>query len=116
MSRDDLPWIGLIVLLLAGGLLVGRQFMHPLSDRKEASDSAAFRQWLWESRSLDLAIQVGLIFVGALGIAALLPRSQFPEDPPAADKSSVDRWSADRLSTDALPADRASGDAQDGTP
>ena len=101
MSRDDLPWIGLVVLLLAGGLLVGRQWMHPLSDGQGASESAAFRQWLWESRSLDLAVQVGLIFVGALGIAALLPKSQFPEDLPPADRASVDRAFMDRASTDA---------------
>jgi hypothetical protein len=33
-----------------------------------------FREWLWGTRSMDLAVQVGIIFVGALGIAALLPR------------------------------------------
>ena len=72
VSRDDLPWIGLTVMLLVGGLLVGQQFMPPPPDGKGASESAAFRQWMWESRGLDLVVQVGLIFVGALGIAALL--------------------------------------------
>ena len=100
MSRDALPAIGLIVLLLAGGLLVGRQFIHPIPGGESASESAAFRQWMWESRSLDLAVQVGLIFVGALGIAALLPRGQPAQDPPPA-YMFVDRASADRASEDA---------------
>jgi len=79
--------------------------MHPLPDGKDASESAAFRQWLWERRSLDLAVQVGLIFVGALGIAALLPKSGPSIGPPPPDTVSIDRASTDR----------ASIDAQDGT-
>lgn len=110
MSRDDLPWIGLMVLLVAGGLFIGRQWMHPLPDGKGASESAAFRQWLWERRSLDLAVQVGLIFVGALGIAALLPRSGSFGEPPPADRLSMDKVSVDRASIDRAPMD-----AQDGT-
>jgi hypothetical protein len=109
VSRDDLPWIGLVVLLLAGGLLVGRQWMPPPADGEGTSESAAFRQWMWESRSLDLAVQVGLVFVGALGMAALLPRSQFPEDLPPAARRSAAGASIDRASTDAR-----SIDAQDG--
>jgi hypothetical protein len=131
VSRDDLPWIGLIVLLLVGGLLVGRQLMSPPPDGEQASESAAFRQWLWESRSLDLAVQVGLIFVGALGIAALLPRGRPSEDlPPAArrpaDATSIDAPSVDVASTDRATTDRVSWDgpslddpfqdAQDGAP
>jgi len=34
---------------------------------------ADFRAWFWEHRTLDLAVQVVLIFAGALGIAAILP-------------------------------------------
>jgi hypothetical protein len=34
----------------------------------------SFREWMWEWRSLDLAVQAGLILTGALAIAALLPR------------------------------------------
>ena len=131
VSRDDLPWIGLIVLLLAGGLLVGRQWMPAHSAGEGASESAAFRQWLWESRSLDLAVQVGLIFVGALGIAALLPRAQLSEDLPAADRwsageipadgvsadvPSVGRAPADQVSPGRASPDRASPDAQGGAP
>jgi hypothetical protein len=32
-----------------------------------------FQQWFWSLRSLDVAVQVALLFVSALGVAALLP-------------------------------------------
>jgi hypothetical protein len=32
-----------------------------------------FQQWFWGQRSLDVAVQVALLFVSALGVAALLP-------------------------------------------
>jgi len=72
VNREYILWIVVVIVLLAGGLLLGRQFLAPPDDARVAS----FRQWFWESRSLDLAVQVGLTFVGALGIAALLPRSK----------------------------------------
>ena len=70
MNREYVVWITAAVVLLVGGLLVGRQLMTLPGE----TDATAFRQWFWESRSLDLAAQVGLIFVGALGVSALLPR------------------------------------------
>ena len=72
LEREHVAWIGTVAVLLLAGLLIGRQFLAPLDDTQIAS----FRQWFWESRSLDLVAQVGLIFVGALGIAALLPRDK----------------------------------------
>jgi len=72
VDREHVAWIGAVVVLLIAGLLVGQQFLVPPDDAQVAS----FRQWFWESRSLDLVAQVGLIFVGALGIAALLPRGK----------------------------------------
>ena len=104
MNREYVAWIGTVVVLLIVGLLIGRQFLSKPDDasaaqRPEPFDfpfdfaqgmaqdkpvegacpelvEGSFRQWFWESRSLDLAAQVGLIFVGALGIAALLPRGK----------------------------------------
>ncbi|MDY7040661.1 MAG: hypothetical protein SVX38_07350 [Chloroflexota bacterium] len=80
MSREQIAWIGVVVLLLAAGLLIGRQFLSQPEDAEAAQRpelaEGSFRLWFWESRSLDLAAQVGLIFVGALGIAALLPRGK----------------------------------------
>ena len=72
LQREHVAWAGVVVVLLITGLLIGRQFLAPPDDARIAS----FRQWFWESRSLDLVAQVGLIFVGALGIAALLPRDK----------------------------------------
>ena len=70
MNREYIVWITAVVALLLGGLLIGRQFMILPGE----TEVTAFRQWFWESRGLDLAAQVGLIFVGALGVSALLPR------------------------------------------
>ena len=72
MDREHVAWVGIVILLLVAGLLIGQQLMAPPDDARADS----FRQWFWESRSLDLVAQVGLIFVGALGIAALLPKGK----------------------------------------
>jgi len=72
VSREYAIWAGTAVLLLTVGLLVGSWFLTP----PDNADVESFRQWFWENRSLDLLVQVGLIFAGALGIAALLPRGK----------------------------------------
>ncbi|MDY6875372.1 MAG: hypothetical protein SWK90_04090 [Chloroflexota bacterium] len=72
MNREPATWVGVVIVLLTASLLIGQHFLAPPED----AQIAPFRQWFWESRSLDLAAQVGLIFVGALGIAALLPRGK----------------------------------------
>lgn len=95
MNSEHGAWITAVVVLLTVGLLIGRQFLDvpdgdhvaqrsaPVSgggpdDQGEVDGTSAaegsFRQWFWESRRLDLVVQVGLIFVGALGITALLPQ------------------------------------------
>ena len=84
MNREHAVWIGAVVVLLTIGLLIGRQFLAvpgvaPQAQRPapvQSETAGSFRHWFWESRSLDLAAQVGLIFAGALGIAALLPRGK----------------------------------------
>lgn len=84
MNREYAVWIGAVVVLLTIGLLIGRQCLAApgvahVAQRPELVQSEAegsFRHWFWESRSFDLAAQVGLIFAGALGIAALLPRGK----------------------------------------
>jgi hypothetical protein len=59
-------------LLLIGGWFASQRMQAPVPADEEATET--FREWLWGTRSIDLAVQVGIIFVGALGIAALLPR------------------------------------------
>jgi hypothetical protein len=63
-------WAAFAVLLVIVGLLIGQRFSPAVGDL----GSSQFRLWFWEHRGLDLVAQVGLIFAGALGIAALLPR------------------------------------------
>jgi hypothetical protein len=72
VSRENLPWLGLALLLLIGGWFVSQRMLVRLP--ADEAKIETFREWLWGTRSLDLAVQVGIIFVGALGIAALLPR------------------------------------------
>ena len=76
MSRNDLPWVLLALLLLLAGFVIGRQYAVPPSSETEipvAVPERAFRVRFWEDRGLDLAVQIGLILSGALSIAALLP-------------------------------------------
>jgi hypothetical protein len=79
MGREDIPWIAAVVALLLAGFVIGQRVSLPLESTDPAIKTAngrLFRPWFWEHRSLDLAVQVCLIFVGALGIAALLPPSR----------------------------------------
>jgi hypothetical protein len=72
MNRENLPLFALLILTLVCGLWIGqRVWARP--ERAPPGEAEGFRQWFWENRSLDLLVQAGLIFGGALGIAALLP-------------------------------------------
>ena len=73
MRARGIPLLGAAVLVLILGLLIGQRTWR----QPESTESAgAFREWFWQSRSLDLFVQVGLILCGALGIAALLPEDR----------------------------------------
>lgn len=65
----------LAVLLLVVGLIIGRWSTEdlPATSPLILPEDVDFRQWFWERRTLDLITQVGLIFAGALGVAAILP-------------------------------------------
>ena len=78
MSRERMLQIGVIAVLLITGMLVGWNFRAAVEDTVPAAASNVFREWFWEHRSLDLLVQVTLIFVGALGVAAVLPRYNEP--------------------------------------
>ena len=67
-------------LSLVAGLLIGRQFLLDTGEVQAGEPDRSFREWFWESRALDLIAQAGLIFAGALGIAALLPREKEVDD------------------------------------
>ena len=69
MKKRILVYAIAISILLTAGLLIFR-FLNQSPQLKTEMD---FRGWLWESRQLDLIVQVLLVFGGALGIAAILP-------------------------------------------
>lgn len=79
MDREHVTRLGAVILLLVTGLLIGRWFSPPADAAdvmRGGPSTMPIRQWFWDNRSLDLLVQVGLIFAGALGIAALLPRGR----------------------------------------
>jgi hypothetical protein len=61
-----LRWVLAVSLLFLGALLA--QWLLPEVDQRLADLGA-----VWPSRTGDLAILLGIIFAGALGIRALLP-------------------------------------------
>ena len=67
----------LFILLTVSGLILFRLFN---TNDTETSDEEDFRAWFWQHRTLDLAVQVVLIFAGALGIAAILPIEEEDHD------------------------------------
>jgi hypothetical protein len=82
VKPEHAVWVPAAILLLIAGLLIGRQFLgmpggappaQPSDPTSGTDTESLFRSWFWESRGLDLVAQGGLIFAGALGIAALLP-------------------------------------------
>ena len=92
MSREDLVWILAAIVLLIVGFLAGQRWVVPREEPVEAGPvpseaemldarDDAFRARFWQGRSLDLAVQAALVLVGALGIAALLPRGREDEAP-----------------------------------
>jgi hypothetical protein len=70
MARKPTSWIALLSLLVVVGLAVGRWIWGP---PRPVSAATSFRAWWWERREADVVVQVGLVFAGALGIAALMP-------------------------------------------
>lgn len=74
MRREDIPWLVFALALLAAGFLIGQHFVTQAESA--TSQQHPFRVRFWEERGLDLAVQVALVFVGALSIAALLPPSR----------------------------------------
>jgi len=69
MKKRWLPLLIVCIFLLLGWGLF--QWLNPGEGLAPADPG--FRTWFWEQRALDLAVQVALVFAGALGIAAILP-------------------------------------------
>jgi hypothetical protein len=77
MNREQRLWAVIVAAMLITGLLIGRAMESTPSQERAAQPAggAAFRAWFWDRRTFDLLAQVGLIFAGALGVAAILPNS-----------------------------------------
>ena len=75
MKHENIVWLIIVLVLVTGGLLLGRWLVAdvPAGELDQQPKDAAFREWLWERRTLDLVTQAGLMFAGALGVAAILP-------------------------------------------
>ena len=71
MRSDRIPLIAGIAFVLGLGILMA----HLFPQVAQPTD-LGLGETLWRARRADLLIQLGLVFVGALGIRALLP----PED------------------------------------
>ncbi|MCJ7550654.1 MAG: hypothetical protein MUQ30_13350 [Anaerolineae bacterium] len=84
MKREYAVWLIIVLVLVAAGVLLGRWLLAeaPAEELDLQPKDAAFREWFWERRTLDLVTQVSLIFAGALGIAAILPGNQDIPPPP----------------------------------
>jgi hypothetical protein len=72
VNNDRLIGGILVIFCLVSGLIIGR-VLGAVPDQVTPTGAETFRVWFWSHRSIDLAVQVGLIFAGALGVAAVLP-------------------------------------------
>lgn len=75
MGRERAAWPIVIVVAIVASALLTRALPPPSA----SSPPSAFRTLFWNDRGLDVLIQAALILVGALGIAALLPRGSEDE-------------------------------------
>ena len=75
MKREYVAWLIIVLILVTAGVLLGRWLVAeiPAGELDPQQKDAAFRQWFWERRTLDLVTQASLMFAGALGVAAILP-------------------------------------------
>ena len=73
--KNDRLFLALGIICLVGlGMLTAQIFPRSAGVVKQG-----FGEGLWRWRRLDLMVQVGLVFVGALGIRALLPEEDETE-------------------------------------
>jgi len=78
MKREYAMWLIIVLVLVTAGVFLGRWLVAdvPLAELNQQPRDAAFREWFWERRTLDLVTQAGLMFAGALGVAAILPGNE----------------------------------------
>jgi hypothetical protein len=80
--KSSFSWLveaGILLLILWGGKLVWEHFGQTAAFNEQLLETS-FQYWFWQQRGPDLAVQIGLIFAGALGIATLLPSRKDKKD------------------------------------
>jgi len=77
--------VTIIMFLLLGGFLLPAQTALP--PQSEASISTV----LWEQRSLDVLLQIVIVFAGVLGLLGLLAEVKAPLDYPVAEEAAAQR-------------------------
>ncbi len=65
--RDQIAWLIFCLILLAAGYLLFMLFGGKVVD----TDAFNFRVWFWSNRTIDLFVQVELLFAGALGVSVI---------------------------------------------
>jgi uncharacterized MnhB-related membrane protein len=81
-----LAWL----LVLVAIVLIG-WFILPLGPRASAAAETPFSAMFWQTRGLDVLIQVMLIFAGVLGLLGLLAEAKAPLDQPFAEEFAAER-------------------------
>jgi len=65
--RDQIAWLIFCLILLAVGYLLFMLFGGKAVD----TDAFNFRVWFWSNRTIDLFVQIELLFAGALGVSVI---------------------------------------------
>ena len=65
--RDQIAWLIFCLILLAAGYLLFMLFGGEAAN----TDAFNFRIWFWSNRTIDLFVQVELLFAGALGVSVI---------------------------------------------
>jgi len=79
--------LGLVLL----SILLLAWFVLPAPLEEHVADEASLSTALWEARSLDVLLQITLIFAGVLGLLGLMAEAKAPLEYPAADETSAQR-------------------------
>ena len=77
-------------LALLGVILLGLFFL-PITPSEVQSDGAPLAEIMWQQRTIDMYVQIVLIFSGVLGMLGLLSERKAPLEYPAVDEVAARR-------------------------
>jgi NADH:ubiquinone oxidoreductase subunit 6 (subunit J) len=88
--RSVVPkWLASVLVLML--ILLLAWFLKPAEPGKPLAVESPLATVVWQQRSLDMIVQVGLIFAGVLGMLGLLSEEKAPLQYPVADKVAAKR-------------------------